>query len=249
MLPGTAFDTILKYRDPGYSSVYSFSEEDAKVLLEQESSVGMARFEVGADQLIMDIDTGEEGLEAVGSALAKQGILFHVWESGNKGYHVYVPHDPIVDKRLPASHKALAKKLLGAALDKIDLTLYQPGRLISLPGRIHPVTRRKKTHLFTSPGEKLTNFDLVEEEPKVISNFSMSEPGSLHGALFRLAELAQIAPEAGTRHVRMWSVAKSLRDAGMDFETTLNLVMKVNESWDTPKSQKDVEQAVRGAYQ
>lgn len=249
MLPLEAFDIILRYRDPGYSSVYSFREEDARKLLDEESSVGMNRFEVGADELLIDIDCGEDGLREVGRVLEKNDLKFDVWDSGGKGYHISIPHDFVSDKRLPYSHKAAITALLGQTVARIDLTLYQHGRLISLPGRLHPITKRKKSFLFSSPGARtLGAISIIEEPPKFQVNFSMSGWSSLSESFLRLSDLAQNEPDVGQRHVKIWSVSKSLAESGLDYDTVLTLLSKVNDSWITQKKPLELEQAVKSAF-
>ncbi len=249
MLPLKAFDTILKYRDPGYSSVYMFKDEDAKTLSDTESSKGMKKFEVAADKIVIDIDTGIDGLATVGRKIEKEGIAFDVWESGGKGYHVEIPHQLVADKRVPYSQKATVQALLGADIDQADMTLYQHGRLLSLPGRVHPVTKKKKKLLFRVTG-KVIELPLLDEPVKDIANFSVSNDLSLlSSGLFRAADLAQTPPSKGQRHITLWSTAKSLAEAGLDYETTLGILLKVNESWTNPKSDTEVQVAVRSAFQ
>lgn len=239
-------ETILKFRDPGYCSVYSFSEEDANTIANTESSRGMNLFAVASDCLTLDIDKGDEALEKIATHLDSLGVGFITYSSGGKGYHIVIKHDLVYDKRLPYSHQMLAKSLLGSLIDQIDLTLYQHGRLISLPGRIHTVTKKRKQLEFISPG---SNVEVVLYDEPSFSNFKIeSDLSELPLALLKLADLSVSIPLPGTRHVRLWSTAKTLCEAGLDFETTLTLLNKVNLSWETPKSSTEVEQAVKSAY-
>lgn len=248
MLPIKAFDTILKYRDPGYSSVYMFKEEDAKQLLENESSRGMNQFEVASDKLMLDIDKGIDGLATVGRKIEAEGIAFDVWESGGKGYHIEIPHQFVCDTRLPYSHKVVVEKLLGTDIDQVDLTLYQHGRLISLPGRVHPTTKKKKKLLFKVPGVAL-EIPILDVPVKDLANFSIDHDLTLlSSGLFRAADLAQTPPSKGNRHMTIWSASKRLAEAGLAYDTVLGLMEKINESWTEPKSITEVEAAVRSAF-
>lgn len=249
MLPIEAFKTILKYHDPGYSSVYSFSEEDANKLLDQESSVGMNKMAVGASCVIMDIDSGEEGMRAIGKICADRGLKFQIWESGGKGYHIVLTHDFIYDKRLPYSHRHSIELLVGDQIGHVDLTLYQHGRLLSLPGRVHPITKKKKTLLYDSKHGTNIDIELLDEPPKYILQFSMeNDYDLLSSGLFRAADLVRNPPDSGNRHVRLWSTAQTLADSGLEYDTVLTLLSKVNESWTNPKKSTEVEQAVKSAF-
>lgn len=248
MLPVEAFKSILKLPDPGYASVYMFNEEDAKKLSDSESSAGMNKMAVGADTLIMDIDSGDEGMEQIGKLLDSKGLRFEVWESGGKGYHIILTHDFVYDKRVPYSHKIAVETLLGPLVKYIDMTLYQHGRLISLPRRVHPITKVRKKLLFKREGKDI-EVKLVDEPPKYIPNFSLEASyDKLSSGLFRAAELVRDPPNTGNRHVRLWSTAKSLTEAGLEYETVLNIMIRINESWKNPKQTTEVEAVVRSTF-
>jgi hypothetical protein len=63
-----------------------------------------------------------------------------------------------------------------------------------------------------------------------------------------LANLAASEPVNGQRHVSLWKSAKSLSEAGIAFESALDILTVVNDSWSSPKSASEVEEAVRAAY-
>jgi hypothetical protein len=89
---------------PGYSSVYAFYEPDARMIRMQGNSRGFARFPVYAECLILDIDGGDEQMKRVIPKLDAMGLGYQVYISGGKGYHIYIPHDPIYSPDLPYSH-------------------------------------------------------------------------------------------------------------------------------------------------
>lgn len=245
MLPLSSFQNILKLRDTGYESVYYFSESDALKIKQNENSKGMNRLSVGSDRLMIDIDKGEDGLQAVGKILEDKGYGFKLYSSGSKGYHIELSHIPLYDKRLPYSHKHFLKSLLGKAFEYVDPTLYQHGRLISLVGRIHPITRRKKVLIKEFPGKQV-EIPIVDE-PEIESTFKAQiEP--LSHALLKAFDASSIEPNIGQRHMVLWRVGKSLSEAGLSSDTTQEILEGINESWDNPKESKDVLQVVKSIY-
>lgn len=242
-----ALARIVGTYNPGYSSVYMFKEDDAKAIRLNGHSRGFNQYEVAAQFLVIDCDKGEDGRARIEHVLQAKGLSYEMWVSGGKGYHFYIPHALVVDKRLPYSHKAAALALFSK--DDIDLTLYQHGRLISLPGRIHPVTRKRKTLIKTVKGQPL-DLKIVDEPSKVIG-FNVAELGDhvhLVSGFQRAADLITLPPDRGSRHIRLWGVALDFAMAGLDYDTVLSLLSKVNDTWEDPKEQEELVKAVQGAF-
>lgn len=247
MVSLTALGRLLNLPDPGYSSIYMFKEEDAKIIVNNGHSKGLNQYAVASKFLVVDVDSGEEGRSIIEGILRSKGYAYEIWSSGGKGYHFYIPHELICDKRLPNSHKQVALSLFPK--QHVDLTLYQHGRLVSLPGRVHPITKKRK-HLIASIPGKSIEIPLVEEL-KVVRPFEVSPDGDhqlLAIGLQRAADLICFPPDRGTRHIRIWGTAKDLAESGLDYDTTLNLLLKVNETWDEQKTEEEIIKAVTSAY-
>lgn len=246
MISLPALSRIVKIKDPGYSSVYMFKEEDALLIRQAGHSKGLNQYEVAAQFLVIDCDKGEKGRTVIEDILRERGLAYEIWTSGGKGYHFYIPHAFVVDKRLPASHKAAALALFPK--DLIDITLYQHGRLLSLPNRIHPVTKKRKALISTIQGKPL-ELTIVDEAPKVMS-FQTAETSiqSLIEGLQRSVDLMVYPPHAGQRHIRLWGTALDLARGGIEYDTALAILLKVNDTWDAPKTEEEITQAVNSAY-
>jgi hypothetical protein len=243
MIPERNMHLILALPNPGFASVYAFTEQDARLVRERGHSRGLAEFEVWADKVAIDIDTGDEGLRPVLAILDAEGLAYEVWLSGGKGYHVYTPHSPILDKRLPHSHGAYVKSL-GITC---DLSLYQPSRVLRLPGTIHPVTGKRKQFVERKPG-KMATFPLLEAPA---FNFSprLSEKSVEHAMLRVLSLITNPPPSGqGKRHTLLWGAAKDFAEAGTPYLTALGILLEVNRSWQKPKPFEKVEAAVVQAY-
>lgn len=243
MLPLHRFDSILRSKDPGYASMYAFSETDAQEIITSQSSAGMGRYSVYADTLTIDLDNGDEQLQLLEPILEKQGLAYVLWASGGKGYHVVLPHGQMhCSPFLPHSQRVWVEGLgVGA-----DLSLYQHGRILSLPGRIHPKTGKPKALVKYVTGQDLK---LKIVEPEIRFDFqSNGGLDDLEAGLMKCLQSLADEPSPGNRHTRLWSTAKHFADFGMSYEFTHELMQKVNEQWHAPKATEEVTTAVNQAF-
>lgn len=239
------FSKLAELHDPGYSSLYMFKEVDALEVLERGNSQGLDQYEVGSDRLVIDIDSGFAGLEQAVEILDQLNLSYTVWSSGGKGYHIVLDHDLIISKSLPYSHR----KLVESWGIEADFTLYQHGRLLSLPNRLHRATKKRKQAIFTVKANRL-EVPLLQAPDKPVFDFNAQNGlDELGYSLLKLAELAVKSPKEGSRHTLIWGMAKDLCRSGLSFETTVELLIKVNDSWPLPKTHAEVQNAVTQAYQ
>ncbi len=243
MVPLSAFEILLKQADTGYATVYMFREEDALAIKATGASKGMNQYPVAADCLTIDIDTGDEGLKQAEEAL--RGYAYEVWNSGGKGYHLVLPHTLVESPHLPYSH---LKAVQALGVRDYDPTLYQHARLISLPGRVHAKTRRKKALVRRVDGHILV-LKLVEKpEPKFDFGGERAGMDALTSGLMRFVEMGQAEPRQGMRHTSVWGACKDLAEGGLSYDTALDIAQAVNAIWEHPKAEDEIETAVRQAY-
>lgn len=236
--------TVLKMRDAGYVSHYAFSQEDAALIKERGHSRGFDEFAVWANCLIIDIDTGREA--DLRQALSKlQGIRLDVYSSGSKGFHIQVWHRWMQSEHLPHSHLMWVEAQgLGIPYDR---TMFQHGRIVSLPGRIHPKTKRRKTLLFRQRG-RLIDVPIIAPPQPTFNFEGQGDLDKLQSALLRVANVASIDPAPGDRHRHLWGTAEDLARAGISYETALELLLNINDRWSNPKSPDEVRASVSSAY-
>lgn len=241
MLPLNVLAKFEKAADAGYASVYMFDETAALEIRASGSSSGLARFPVYTDTLTLDLDKGEAQLKRVREAIV--GLEYKVYESGGKGFHVVIALDRMVSgTNVPYSQRQWVEALNVEA----DLSLYQAGHIISLPGRKHPKTGKRKRLTDSVEGRKLSLPLLDRPQPQF--SFQDTHQGNLERGLWRLLGLLQSEPGVGNRHTALWGTAKELADAGLEFDTVLNLLTEVNAKWDEPKAAEEVKAAVTQAY-
>lgn len=242
MVTMDALEIISNMYDPGYRSVYQFEENDAIKIIDQGSSSGMNQYTVSSIALILDLDGGAPALTACEKRLKEHGLQFDVYSSGGKGYHVYIYHDRVTSIDLPYSHQKAVEEL---GIDT-DMSLYQHGRLISMVGRVHPKTGNKKKYLYTVSGKfldlKIVKRPLIQFNP----NFG-SDVNALSAGLNRFMTLTQYEPGPGNRHTAIWGASKDLIEAGLAYETVLDLALHVNAVWKNPKTDDEIRAAVEQA--
>jgi hypothetical protein len=242
MVPVEQLPNIIRcIRNPGYASVYSFSEDAALEIAASGMSRDFAKYEVTSDTLPIDLDDGDASL---GPLLSKiDGLKYDLYTSGGKGYHVILHHTEITSTDLPHSHKKVVETLN----TKADMTLYQAGRILSLPARIHPKTGRLK-ELIRSVDGALVEVPLIKK-PEVTFDFSGSLGGDVEIALLNLLSLQTSPPPDGTKHMRIWGTTNDLLKAGFCRDAIVDFISKIVESWPVQLSEeelmKPIDQACR----
>jgi hypothetical protein len=239
MLPLDSMTRLLTERDTGYRSVFLFLPDAAAEIKASRSSSGFKQYPVVSQEVFIDLDGGEAQLVRAEAALV--GLKYAVWESGGKGFHIVLPTETLTGTEVPEAHRQWVDSLRIDA----DLSLYRASSLISLPGRIHPKTRRKKTLVKMLDGAQLVVPDAVLVEKPV---YPVADIPELSMVLIRLANLTAIEPGPGGRHTALWSVAGSLAACGLSEEVVSELLIGVNATWQNPKPEDEVLRAVRQAF-
>ena len=243
MVKDQALIAFMRDRDSGYCSVFMFDEDAAKQIEESHNSRGLDQYEVYADRVFIDLDNGDADLSMCCDRLSNLGLGYSVYSSGSKGYHVTIPlKDVISGKNVPYS---MMKWVEGLGVN-FDRTIYLAGALIALPGRLHPKTRVPKRLIKTVDGKPLT-LPIIDAPAPITFNLGQ-DSDALKRALTQLNILGHDEPVNGERHTSIWKTAKSLAEAGIELTTTLDLINAINNSWDNPKDEADVVQAVERAY-
>jgi hypothetical protein len=241
MLDLDSLERLRKFeKDPGYCSVYSFDEASAKEIEANGTSKGMDKYPVYTDKLWIDLDTGLKGLSNAESKIS--GYRYNVYNSGGKGFHIEIFLDKMYSgTNVPYSQMELVKKL-GI---ECDLSLYQSGRLISMVGRIHPTTGRKKEHELAYPGAFMT---LEIKDPPKFELKPLDDSDKLKLGLAQLSIMANNFPGEGNRYDSQWKALSSLKEGGISYSTALDLVLAINNSWPIPRLEADVIKIARQIF-
>lgn len=229
-------------RDTGFMGVYAFGEEDALAIIQTGQSRGLGQYAVGSDVIIIDLDDGEPQLIRAEAKLRELGLAYEVYLSGGKGYHLYIPQTKwIYDKRLPYSQRQFAVSLdIGA-----DESLYQHGRLVSMVGRVHHKTKKKKELIKTIAGDKV-DLQLINEPVNMFNFDNASAPDSLGYAIASLKKLIDFEPVPGNRHTAICGVSADLTRSGLSPNLIEEILQAVNGEWKNQKTEEEITAAVVG---
>ena len=231
--------------DTGYASVYYFDENAANAIILSRSSSGLGRFDVYTDELVIDLDSGDEQLALTERVLKERGLSYTVWASGGKGYHIYIRLSAtMMGNNVPYSQKKYVESL-GI---KADLSLYQHGRILSLPGRVHPKTGVRKHRVKRVRGSNVLTIPLLTPPEPVFRFDANGGLGDLEAGLWSLISMLGQEPDVGNRHTALWSAALHFADAGVSYATTLELITEVNSKWECSKDGDGITLAVKQAY-
>ncbi len=246
MVPRSSLPDIYSRPDSGYCTVYAFDAHAAAAIRAQGDSKGMGRFAVYSDRLWVDFDADEieearQRARELASRLKEEDYSFTVWFSGGKGYHVCVKIEPMHGKDVPYSQSQLLKSWTIAC----DYSLYQHGRLLSNPGRLHPKTGIKKHKVMEWSGSRLLSIPMLEApQREVVNPDTLSDAQLATIALHRAQSLILDAPMPGMRHTSYWSAAMQMIEAGMDRDLISGLLCWANKFFPNPKSDEEIWRAV-----
>ncbi len=261
MVPRSASLDFFNRVDSGYFSCYLFDEAAAFAIRQQGNSQGLGRFAVYSDRLWIDVDRddkapekGAEGPTIRGYDIArayvreitKQFIAedfdFTVWFSGSKGFHLCLKITPMQGKDVPYSQLLYVRDTLNVVS---DFSLYQHGRLLSNPGRVHPKTGRKKAKVFEHRGKNVFIIPMIAAPNKPTDGLDCLTDSDLARIAFqRLSSFILDTPLAGMRHTKIWSLASALLEAGMSKELVTMNCLYVNKFLPDPKPDSEVMRAV-----
>jgi hypothetical protein len=219
----------------GFCSIYAFQEDAAKEIIAQGNSKGLGRFPVWADKVVFDLDNGEEGLQELTAWCQERKLGYRIFSSGSKGFHLEVPHIPVLSRSLPYTHRLLAEST-GVPCDP---TLYQSGRLYRLEGTLHEKTGKPKQLVEEVEGENLLEIATREPPESRFKIRDVEDSELLPFFLNSVSNLINNSPGPGRRHCTLWGMAKDAGRCGLSYETTLELLLTANASWGSDS--KDVD--------
>jgi len=237
----------------GFRSVYSFCETDALVIKNRGSSKGFAEFAPSAVCLFIDIDihSEQEDIDARAQidALKASGLRFELWDSGNRSYHLHIPHPLKRGYALPHTHKEVVKSL-GITCDN---SLYRNNSLFRLPGTTHAKTGKKKV-LLGVYGDIQLDFDLLPEERfTTVTTYRAHAKGEVDSiavaSIFKRI-LEYVGDSFGEEENRYLAVVRLIYPLApfVSFSTAMEIALLINSGIRNPNNVEEVVRAVRGCY-
>lgn len=225
----------------GFRSICKYNAEDAKAATAANSTAVLKGCSLFIDTLFLDFDDCESDANNFQKWLKTEEVYHERWDSGGRSVHFHIPVVIPPSPYAAYTCKQYVKSLASAA----DTSFYHHAGLFRLPGTIHEKTGRPKT-LVDAGGCYPLEFEICEPDNKFeVLDVDLSALQhaliSYESALFKLIT-------TGNRHMTLWKISKQFEAAGLSYATTLELMERLNESWHNPKTQDELEQAVKGAY-
>jgi hypothetical protein len=243
MIPVEDLPKLEASSDAGFRSVYEYSDAAAKEIQAAGTSKNFARFEQHSSTLFIDLDNGEKDLLRLRQWIGDSKARADLYTSGSKGYHAHIAIVPMLGSNVPTSQAHFAA---GLGIE-VDPSLYRPGSLIALPGRLHAKTKKRKTLVESIHGQPI-EIPLIEAQPKLdFSKYTESE-GTLQQVLQEMYCLASSPPKNGNRYQSLSWLAKLGCKAGITPYAMFNFLQELNKTWMNPKPQDELERAIKDGY-
>lgn len=226
----------------GYRSVFAWSKEDA-VEAKTAGTVKVLKDRPAfTDTIFVDFDNNEKGALAFKKDLDDEDLLYEMYTSGGRSLHFHIPTVPAYDIRVPNS---VRKFMQNFSQHGYDQSVYNYCSLFRLSGTIHEKTGKPK-ELIDRGGFFTLELNLVEPDKIAIIP---TEHDALAVAMAIYCNYIGTGVAEGGRYTVQWKVAKAFQEAGLSFDTALELVLAMDESWkNLSKGPEETKRAVRDAY-
>ena len=197
------------------------------------------------DTLFVDFDNQERDAIRFRDWLKSELLTYEMWDSGGRSQHFHIPIVPLHSADAPSSLKQFMK--VHCRNLAYDSSIYAYTSLFRLPNTEHAKTGRKKT-LLEANGIDILHIDL--KQPERYENLIITDIDEFNLTMSRYGNLLQNSPDEGNRSITLWSIAKSFCEVGLSYETTEELLFKLNDSWgDAGKEYAKVLSQLKYAYQ
>ena len=234
-----------KSKDSGFRGVYEYDQAAAEEIRQLGSSKNLARFQPHSSVLFIDLDNGDKDVPRLKEWAKDTGTEMTLFSSGGKGYHSHISILPMVGQNVPASQSNFVS---GIGIEN-DPSLYRPGSLIALPGRLHPKTHKKKAKVEYIQGVAI-NVPLLEQSvKKAVPQWQVDEETTGFTKAMHDMWVAQLCPPRnGERYLTLWKIARALRESGVPADHTFVLLHETNKRFPQPKEVSEIERAIQDAY-
>lgn len=196
----------------GFRSVYGYPEELAQLINERGSTRELVGRCVYSDKLFVDFDHGD-GSDLL-AWLYDEQIEHSVWDTGNRGLHVHIMIEPMLDPLVPQSQQAWVREHIPGA----DLSFYIHGGIVRLPGTVHQKTGRTKVKRQEIRSGRPLEIPLVD-----LPDTPVYMPTSQQLASF-YQHVLRTKTEGGRRQFA-WHLATLAAAEGIDFTVAFRAIM------------------------
>lgn len=226
----------------GFRSICKYSKEDAQDAVAANSTSVLKGRVLYIDTLFLDFDECESDANTFHKWLKTEDLCYERFDSGNRSVHF---HLPIVLPPSPDAAYTCKHYVKFLTNNTADISYFHHAGLFRLTGTVHEKTGRPKVK--------------EEEGGSLVMELGTVTPQHKFGSIDTDLDLLQVVmlnyesalfrgPPPGHRHMKIWQFSKDMNAAGLSFSTTLELCMRLNDTWHDPKTPEEVEKAVMGAF-
>jgi len=226
----------------GYRSVFAWSSEDASAAQTAGTVKVLKDRPAFADTIFVDFDNNDKGALAFRDELEVQDVLYEMYTSGGRSIHFHISVTPVYDVRVPNSVRKFMQNFKQYGYDE---SVYNYCSLFRLAGTVHEKTGKPK-ELIGRGGFYYIDLKLVEPERIAIIP---ADHDALAVAIALYSNYVGGGVAEGGRYTVQWKVAKAFQEAGLSFDTALELVLAMDGSWkNLSKGSTETRRAVQDAY-
>jgi len=226
----------------GYRSVFAWSSEHATEAKTAGTVKVLKDRPAFADTIFVDFDNNEKGALAFKKELDDEDFLYEMYTSGGRSLHFHLSMVPAYDVLVPNSVRKFMQRFSQHGYDQ---SVYNYCSLFRLSGTVHEKTGKPK-ELIDRGGFYSLELNLVAPDKIAIVS---ADHDALAVALAVYSNYIGTGVAEGGRYTVQWKVAKAFQEAGLSFDTALELVLAMDESWkNLSKGPEETKRAVRDAY-
>lgn len=229
----------------GFQSQYGYPEQTAEVIRQQHGTFDLAGHPLYADMLFIDFDDNDNAVHECQQTLVDWHVGFEMWNTGGRGYHFHIPHQPVTSEDIPRWHKQWVKTRFPEA----DVNIYKTSAVIRLPGTFHAKhPGQHKKLVYTGVGNLLELPAAVAAEGFQPTAGVSEDPETAERVLGNLVTWTIPKSSVG-RNNHVFKIASACKDTGRPSDEALDICLMWNRTNSIPPlTYREVENTVTSAY-
>lgn len=230
-------DPVLVPKDEtkeGFRSYFGFTEEGITKIANQKSTANLKTMEVYCDELLLDVDNPEQ-LDYVVGTINNLGWGYHYYTTGNRGCHIHVSIEPILDSNAPYSIKQFLTSV-GLGRDVIDHSPIRHAGIFRTEGKAHRKTGKQKTLVRSRQGSRPVIPIIKEPEVEIDVNIDGTEHD---GYMYSYLLMSKVG--VGERYTRIYALIQHGLRAGESIENITQDIHNWNDNLDEPHTHNMVD--------
>lgn len=202
----------------------------------------MHKLPLYVDRVILDFDNAEADYQAALGKCDQEGWAYRAYNTGNRGYHLYIDIEPCEEVRVYHRMEAwVSQNFTG-----YDPCLYKSSSITRIPGTVHHKTGRRMELVARKEGTKADISQAVAPIPMPIGNVVADEDKYYYAEVF-IGMSSKKAYEGG-RHAALFRLAAVGCKAEIDDDYLVEALTNWNQrKCYPPLTGLDINKAVRNA--